>query len=100
MKCTVITHEFARKSSEISPASLMITIKLMNYISSSTGFIVDANGKLLTNRDIQSITGYTSLTVKKSMVELVEQGLFTREKRGRFYVYHANPMYMFGGQQV
>ena len=95
MNNTTITKEFTRKAKDLSPAALVLALQLANYIGDN-GFLIDSNGKLLIIHDIQKISGYSVITVKKSMAELAKQKIYNRVRRGKTNVYSVNYMYIGG----
>lgn len=97
MNNITITKEFTRKAKDLSPAALVLALQLANYIG-NTGLLVDSNGKPLIIQDIQKLSGYSVITVKKSMAELAKQKIYNRTRRGKTNVYNVNTMYIGGAK--
>ena len=97
MNNITITKEFTRKAKDLSPAALVLALQLANYIG-NIGFLVDSKGKPLIIGDIQKLSGYSVITVKKSMSELAKQKIYNRTRCGKTNVYSVNPMYIGGAK--
>lgn len=88
---TKVYSDFARVAEYLTGASVVIMCRLSDFIVFNSNLIAFDNGSPLNHANICDITGYSELTVKKSMAELVEHKVLARCKVGKTYRYFANP---------
>ena len=84
----------------LSGAELAIIMLLMGHISYDSGMLTKGGGNPITQTDIEKITGFTKLTITKSMDRLVRKKVFARNKVGKKYQYFANPYIFFRGRFI
>lgn len=89
---------------KLSGMDCKLLLKLIRYISYESGMLTKTGKNdsryALTNEDIGNMTGTRKQTVIKSMNNLVELSILSRNKYGRQYQYYANPYIFFRGKYI
>ena len=85
---------------KLSGAELGIIVLLMGSISYNSGMLTKGGGNPINHNDIEKMTGFTKLTIIKSMDKLVKKKVFARNKVGNRYQYFANPYIFFRGRFI
>ena len=100
----LFTSQLKKLKKKVSQTETLILLDLTHYISYESGMLTKTGENdsryPLTNKDIEKITEFSPGVVIKSMIHLVDVGVFARTKVGKNYIYFANPFIFCKGVKI